>query len=390
MSYKRILALSLAAILTVSATACSSQEPTSEVQTEAADNSVPVQVEPVVMDDIHTEHKVSGKVMADDEHTIMVASSVKCTAVQVEAGDYVQAGDVICTLDMIATRASYDAACISYQSAIRTYENQKEILREQIRIATDNAENVKELFAIGAASQLEVDNAQLSLQQAIAGRDSALAQLEAGIQSGKSAVEQLSTVMENVDRNGNIVAPASGVLVTLNAVENGFVSTAVPVAVINGLDQMKICVSVAETLVPKLAIGDRVEVSVSSAGKSFEGVIRSVEKAANAQTKLYTVTVAVPEAQEGLLSGMSADVTFYTDSVHGVVIPTQAILTDGSEQYVFVVEEDTAKYIPVDVGLTGDGVTEITSGLEEGQMLVTVGQSYLEDGALVRVVSAED
>ena len=40
-------------------------------------------------------------------------------------------------------------------------------------------------------------------------------------------------------------------------------------------------------------------------------------------------------------------------------------------------------------GLTGSGVTEVTSGLSAGQQLVTVGQSYLSDGDPVRVVSGE-
>ena len=111
-----------------------------------------------------------------------------------------------------------------------------------------------------------------------------------------------------------------------------------------------------------------------------------------AQTKLYTVTVSVPSDVSGLLSGMFADVTFHTDTASGaIVVPTESILTSGSTQYVYVVQDDnTAKYIEVTTGLTGNGVTEVTSGLSAGQQLVTVGQSYLSDGAAVRVVSGED
>ena len=65
---------------------------------------------------------------------------------------------------------------------------------------------------------------------------------------------------------GNVIAPMSGTLVTMNAVENSFISTTMPVAVIDGADQMKVTVSVAETLVPKLTIGDSADVSVSAAG----------------------------------------------------------------------------------------------------------------------------
>ena len=66
-------------------------------------------------------------------------------------------------------------------------------------------------------------------------------------------------------------------------------------------------------------------------------------------------------------------------------------MTSGNSQYVYIVENgDTAKYVEVTTGLTGTGVTEITSGLEVGQQLVVVGQTYLSDGDAVRVVSGED
>lgn len=387
MSFNRFTSALLAAAMVLSLTACGSKEEPVET---AAPAGVAVQVESVSLNDISTENRVSGTVAADNEHIIMVAGTAKCTAVHAQAGDTVQAGDILCTLDMGSTLANYSAATIGYQAALQAYESQKAILEKQIALAEDNVNNTKALFAIGAASQLEIDSAELSLQQALAGRDSALAQLEAGIQSGKAGVEQLAMVMENVDSKGNIIAPASGMLVSLSAVENGFVSASAPVAVIDGVDQMKITVSVSEALVPKLSIGDKADVAVSAAGQNFSGTIRSVEKAANPMTKLYTVTLNVPAEVSGLMSGMFADVTFHTStSENTVVIPTQAILTTGLTQYVFVVEDNAAKYIEVTTGLTGNGVTEVTSGLTEGQQLVTVGQSYLDDGDPVRIVSGE-
>ena len=163
-----------------------------------------------------------------------------------------------------------------------------------------------------------------------------------------------------------------------------------PVAVINGAEQMKITVSVSEALVPKLAIGDQADVAVSAAGAQFSGTVRSVEKAANMQTQLYTVTISVPAEVSGLLSGMFAEVTFHTDSADNVItVPSQAVLTRGDTRYVFVVEDGAAKYVEVTLGMMGSGVTEVTSGLTAGQQLVTVGQSYLSDGDPVRIVSGE-
>ena len=102
------------------------------------------------------------------------------------------------------------------------------------------------------------------------------------------------------------------------------------------------------------------------------------------------MVLTVPSDVGGLLSGMFADVTFHTDtSANAIVIPSEAILTSGEIQYVFVVEDDTAKYMEITTGLTGNGVTEVTSGLAGGEQLVTVGQAYLKDGAAVRIVSDE-
>ena len=202
--------------------------------------------------------------------------------------------------------------------------------------------------------------------------------------------QQLDQVLQDVDSQGNVIAPVSGTLVSLSATENGYVSASMPVAVINGAEQMKITVSVSEALVPKLAIGDQADVAVSAAGAQFSGTVRSVEKAANMQTQLYTVTLSVPAEVSGLLSGMFAEVTFHTDRADGVItVPSEAILTSGSKNYVFVVEDGKAKYVEVTQGLMGSGVTQITSGLTAGQELVTVGQSYLSDGDPVRVVSGE-
>ncbi len=391
MNQKRILSLALAAAMALSLTACGSKSDSSS-SADDTPTGVAVQVQPVTADTISTENKVSGKVVSDNESSVFVASSAKCTAVYVDAGDMVSAGQKLCTLDLASTISSYNAANISYNSAVQSYQDQKNVFDSQIALYTKNVNDLKALKEIGAASQTEIDQAQLQLESAVATKNSTLSQLEAGMQSYKSNVEQLSTVLENVDGAGNVIAPISGTLVTLNAEENAFVSPSMPVAVIDGVDQMKISVSVSEALVPKLTIGDSVDVTVSAASQTFAGAIRSVEQAANAQTKLYTVTVSVPSDVSGLLSGMFADVTFHTDTASGaIVVPTESILTSGSTQYVYVVQDDnTAKYIEVTTGLTGNGVTEVTSGLSAGQQLVTVGQSYLSDGAAVRVVSGED
>ena len=388
MKYQKLFAGLLAAAMTLALTACGSKEP--EEETPAAEG-IAVQVQTVTANTISTENKVSGQVSADNASTILIASAAKCTAVYKNAGDQVQAGEKICTLDLGSTLSGYNAARISYQAAVQSYQDQKSILDKQVSMAQDNVNNTKALFEIGAASQLEVDQAELNYENAVAGRNAALSQLEAGIQIAKSGVEQLDTALDNVDANGNVLAPQSGTLVTMNAVEGSYISNSMPLVVIDGADQMKVTASVSEALVPKIAAGDSADVTVSAANQKFTAVVRSVERAANMQTKLYTVVLTVPADVTGLMNGMFADVTFHTDAAEDtIVVPTEAILTSNGAQYVYVVEDNTAKYVPVTTGLTGSGVTEVTSGLTEGEQLVTVGQAYLSDGDPVRVVSGEE
>lgn len=385
MHHKRIGALLAAAALAL--TACGAQTETPE---ETAAGGVAVEVEAVVRDTMAAESRVSGSVASDDEATVMVAASAKCTAVYAEAGDAVSQGDILCTLDLGSTLASRDAARISYNAAVQSYQDQKVVLDEQVDLCAKTVSDLEALLAIGAASQLELDQARLQLQTAQATRNATLSQLEAGVETAKSGLEQLETALEDVDGAGNVVAPMSGTLVTMNAVENAFVSNTMPVAVIQGADAMKVTVSVAETLVAKIAAGDEAEVYVSAVDQRFTAAVRSVEQAAGQQTRLYTVTLEVPAEAAGLRSGMSAEVTFRTDVVpDAVVVPSQAVLTSGGVSYVYTVEDDTARYVEVTTGLVGDGVTEITSGLSGGEMLVTVGQSYLADGDAVRIVGGE-
>lgn len=382
----RLTAALLAVMMTLSLAACAAQEEQPAEEKEA-DAGVAVQTVTITTDTIATENKTVGKLSAEEEATIMVGSSAKCTAVFKNAGDTVQAGEKIATLDFGATIANYNAARIGYNSAVQSYNDQKAVFEKQVKLAEDNVANTKALFEIGAASQLEIDQAELNYQSAVAGMNATLAQLESGIQSAKSGLEQLGLIMDNMDLSGNVIAPISGTLVTLNVTEGGYTSASLPVAVINGADQMKITTQVSEALVPQLHIGDEATVYVSSADKTFSAMIRSVDRAANYQTQLYTVTLTVPADVTDLISGMSAEVTFHTDvSENTIVIPTEAILTGTDGQYVFVAENGVASRCPITTGLTGSGVTEVLTGLSAGEQLVTVGQAYLVDGSAVRVV----
>ena len=294
-----------------------------------------------------------------------------------------------------ASQMELDNARMSAQE-LHTQADQLTSSLDQAKLAVDQAKlSVEQLNAQinqskFSLTQLELqrDNARIQVEQLRATRTSTLAQLDAGIENAKSGLQQLASVLEDVDEQGNVTAPMGGTLVTFNALENSFISNAMPLAVIQQDGNMKLTASVSEALVPKLHTGDQADVYISSLDRHLTAWIRSVERSASQQTRLYTVTLTLPEGTAGLLSGMSADVTFHTDRVEGaVVVPSEAVLTNGPAEYVFIVEDGKARYVEITTGLTGTGVTEVLTGLRGGEALVTVGQSYLSDGDPVRIVS---
>ena len=494
MKHHRICSAALAAAMVLSLTACQSggSESGSASSEPEAEAGVAVQIQEVAVDTISTGSSVSGQVVDDSgQESVFVSANARCTDVYVEVGDEVEAGTVLCTLDMSDTKSALNNATTSYKDTKQSYQDQEALFDAQIglaeksisdaeqsyqdqealfnsqialaekavsdaqksyqeqeaffdaqlALAEKNVSDLEALMEIGAAAQIEIDQARLNLQSLQTTRSTTLTQLETGVQNAQtnlqsiqttksttmaqletgvqnaktslqsvqvsksatlsqlesgmrtaeSNIDQLKTVMENVDSKGNVVAPAAGKILSLNAAKNSYVGPTAPVAVIDSAPRLEISVMVSESLVPRLSLQDEADVTISALDLTVTGLIQEIDEKANPQTKLYTVTLWTQEEVEGLRAGMFADVTFRTDvSTDTIVIPTEAILTTSEGQNVFVVEDGKARYVPVVTGLTGNGVTEITEGLSAGDQLVVVGQSYLTDGDPVRIVSGED
>ena len=101
---QKTISLLLALTLVLSLAGCEKEEMVT------APAGVAVQVQTVEAQDIASENTVSGQVTAGSETSVYVTATAKCTAVYVEAGDAVKAGDVICSLDMESSLAQYRAA----------------------------------------------------------------------------------------------------------------------------------------------------------------------------------------------------------------------------------------------------------------------------------------
>ncbi len=332
---------------------------------------VAIHVMQVGEEDLSRENIVSGRISASSQSSVYVPGSVKVSEVYVKEGDRVQKGDAVARLDM-STLAIPSASL-----------EQINVLNLQMDMAMDAWNASKALYEIGAASEVEVENAQLQYLSVKLQRDSAVASLGAGMSYAGATVEFS-------DAAGTVVASESGTVTVLNAVAGEYATAESPFVTIQGSEHSYVSVSVSESLKPLLSVGDPVHVRVSSIDQEFEGSIRTIDASASAQTKLYAVTVSIPEDVQGISSGMFADVTFYTDTaVSAIAVPSECVLTGEDGSYVYVVQDGAARRTSVVTGMTTGGLTEILSGLAAGDMVVTVGQTYLSDGEAVRIVSGE-
>ena len=399
MEAKRMAAAALAGMMLL-CTACGQEEETGE----AAPTGTAVEVAEVTAGPMSASYSLTGKVAAVNEVQVFPLLAGQVLTLSVEEGDTVSRGQTLLTVDTSTVTSTMGALQESYratQSATESAVASAELGVEQAQIGVDQAQqavdNAEALYEAGAAAAQDVTQAQQGLQQAQA----ALAQAQAGVEQARAqqsaSLAQIQASMDQITTQaalGNVTAPCAGTVTAVNVVRGGMASSAQPAVVIAENGAIEVTASVAEDVFVDLAVGDTADVQISVlSDEPIEGTISELPVAANLQTSLYDVSVSLPSKPP---IGACATVTFYPERRENTIsVPTEAVLTGAdNEQYVFVVdsyaEGDTAVRIPVETGLVNATNTEILSGLSEGDRVVIKGQSYLTDGALVRIVTEED
>ena len=354
-------------------------------ETETADTSVAVEVQTVERVSMATESTVSGAVAAGDVTDAYPGITAQVQSVPVDVGDRVYAGQVICILDTSDYRDSLVTLQSSYNTTAASYNSNKLLFAEQIAQAQKNVSDTKALLAIGAASQAQLDAAELTLLQLTTTRDTTLRQLEDGMTSISANIK---TLQSNIAK-GSVTAPITGIVTAVNATVGAYCSPSYPIATIADSSSLQVKVAVSEALMPKLAVGQHCTVAIGAVtDQTYTGTIRTIAPTPNPVTNLYDIEIDLPNGT-GATAGLFASVTFATDATYdAVAVPTEAIQTSGDTNYVFLVGDDgLAHKVYVTRGQTNGGITEITDGLNGGERLVVSGQTYLDEGTVVRVVS---
>ncbi|QWV15777.1 efflux RND transporter periplasmic adaptor subunit [Stutzerimonas zhaodongensis] len=188
-----------------------------------------------------------------------------------------------------------------------------------------------------------------------------------------------------------VTSPIAGVLSSLDVREGMTVPAGASLARINGLSTVWLEVAVPEAQVGHLAQEQKVTARLPAfAGESLEGTIQAVLPQANLDSRTVRVRVELPNPQQRLRPGMTAQVTLNRDVEQALVIPSEAVIRTGRRALVMLAE-DEGRYRPVEVriGREFDDRTEILEGLEAGQKVVASGQFLLDSEASLRGLTAQ-
>ncbi|HET6450062.1 MAG TPA: efflux RND transporter periplasmic adaptor subunit [Spirochaetia bacterium] len=264
--------------------------------------------------------------------------------------------------------------------------------------ARDFADRTDKLFAQGTVSRQQRDDARARADSAKIALDTAkqslsLIQDKGGPQSTGVASTQVDQAQAASDLaqsqldNTVITSPLTGVVASRNVDPGELVAVGSPAFVVIDMSTMTAEASVDEAMVQKVRPGEKVPVRADAAGTSvMEGVVDTVSPAPDPRTQGYTVKVRISAPDLVLRPGMLARVSFPVDRRANVLaVPNQALVTESGQSYVYVDAGGVVKKVAVQAGISDDSESEITQGLSAGDLVITEGQSFLNEGDKVRL-----
>lgn len=195
-----------------------------------------------------------------------------------------------------------------------------------------------------------------------------------------------------------VKAPVAGRVVSLVTYIGTTVSQAMPVAKISNTDEMEIKINVPERFVSRVQNGQRVELTFDAyPGEVFGAKVSEVSPVLDTSSRTMLVKVRITQRSNKIKIGMYARVKLITESHNNaIVVSSTSIVTRDGNPYIFVVDdvpvEGKAKVVqrPVSLGITVDDKTEIVQGLNIGEIIVVKGQSLLNDGSKVNIISTAE
>jgi membrane fusion protein (multidrug efflux system) len=327
----------------------------------AATPAAAVQVVPVVKGGITRSITLPGEIKPYQTATLYAKVTGYLKMIAVDKGDSVKEGSLLAEIEvpeLLADRARYKA---------------------EVAVASSDYKRLNE--AQTKAPDLVVP---LSVDTAKARFDVATANLE-----------RAETLLQFT----KITAPFSGVITRRMVDPGAFIPAAnagsapqnAALVTLMDFNTVRLQVAVPEAESPLVAKGQPVQLTVEGLpGRVFDGKITRFAYALDEATKTMLAEIELPNPKLELRPGMYATVKVGIEHREEVLlVPSEALVREKANAFVFTVEDNKAIKTPVKVGF-GDGAKfEIVSGVKVGNPVILVGGRALSDGQAVSATEAK-
>jgi HlyD family secretion protein len=313
------------------------------------------------------------------------------SAAEQSKGEYEQAEANYSTMTEAGLPQQIQKAKLDAESAQAAYDAQKKVYEAR-----------KELFAQGAIPRRDLDTAEVALVQARSQNEQAQKQLAdlnrvVEAQQLKSVTGQLSAAKGkylNAQAQlsySEIRSPIDGVI-TERSLHQGELATANQ-AILTVMDTSKLIAKahVAQAEALELKIGDAAELHVAGVDDPIKGKVTLISPALDPGSTTIEVWIEVSKPGGALEPGMSVSIDAVAKSAKdALVVPRAAVFkSPEGEDYVMVAGADgKAHQANVKVGIRNKDFAEITSGVDQGSSIITVGGYALPDNTKITVESA--
>ena len=250
---------------------------------------------------------------------------------------------------------------------------------EQLKSSIDQLETQRDSLKAQketAEGTLDITQSE-TYNETVASLQAGLAQAQVGLDS---AAYQQSLY--------TLTAPISGTVESVGLTKNGMASASSIAFTISNKNTMQVTFYVTEDVRDEFTAGQAVTVSRGSS--TYGGTITEIGNAVDMQKGLFKVKATIYDMPD-LASGVTASITTTCHSAKDViVIPCDAVYYENGDAYVFVARDGTAVKTPVETGIYDDQNIAITSGLIEGQQVITTWSANLIDGCAITVPGQEE
>jgi membrane fusion protein, multidrug efflux system len=308
----------------------------------------------------------SGEIEARYESKLAFQISGRIVSRLVEVGSHVKRGQALMRIDPEQETLQVTAAAADVEAA-----------RSRVAQNRTDLERAEQLLKRNFASAAEVDQQRLALEQAEAQLKSALAQQQ---------------IKLNQRGYSELVADRDGVVTAISAEAGQVVANGQAVVTVAADGEREVLVSIPESRVDELRQARHLQVSIwARPGASYAGVLRELAPDTDSVTRTYSARITVRNPDSALRLGMTASV--FAPDVEGVTairLPLTAIYNKDGQSTVWVVDPKTSQVVTraVHLGAAQSDTVLITSGVVNGETVVTAGVHMLHEGQRVKTAGA--